>query len=159
MLSRLFKTKPSTIRFSKSKKRSFTLVELLVVIAVVGLISVLAIVASNAARIKARDAKRMTDIKQITIALELVMAFDNSYPNSGGTVCLSTCMSGSPPAWCSGLKVQMFNIPNDPLPNQRCYLYNSDGSNFRVAAQFESASNSNLAQNDGGLYSDRKSVV
>ncbi len=153
MLSRLLKIKPPAIRFSKSEKRSFTLVELLVTIAAIGLLAALAIVAVNPARIKARDATRMQNIKALTNALELTFAFDNSYPNSGGTICLSTCMSGSPPAWCTGLLAQMSSIPNDPLPNQQCYLYNSDGANFRVAATFESASNSFLAQNDGGLYS------
>jgi hypothetical protein len=47
---------------------------------------------------------------------------------------------------------QIPNLPNDPLPNQYCYQYNSDGSNFRIAAQLESPGNANIAQNDGGLY-------
>ena len=155
MSLKLLKTKPSAIRFSKSKKRSFTLVELLVVIAIVGVLAALAIAALNGAIVKGRDTRRMSDIKQITNALELALSFDNSYPIPDGntTVCLSVCAVASPPAWCAGLLAQMSSIPNDPLPNQQCYLYNSDGANFRVAAKFEASSNSTLAQNDGGLYS------
>jgi len=132
--------------------RSFTLIELLIVIAVIGLLAAMAVAALNTARVKSRDSRRAADIHQITTALELSFNFNDSYPNSGATVCLSTCMSGSPPAWCSALLTQMLNIPNDPLPNQQCYLYNSDGSNFRVAAKLESSSNYDLAQSDGGLY-------
>jgi len=136
-------------------RRSFTLIELLVVIAIVGVLAALAIAALNGAIVRGRDTRRMSDIKQITNALELALSFDNSYPIPDGntTVCLSVCAVASPPAWCAGLLAQMSHIPNDPLPNQQCYLYNSDGANFRVAATFEASSNSFLAQNDGGLYS------
>ena len=136
-------------------RRSFTLIELLVVIAIVGVLAAFAIAALNGTIIKGRDTRRMSDIKQITNALELALSFDNSYPIPDGntTVCLSVCAVASPPAWCAGLLAQMSHIPNDPLPNQQCYLYNSDGANFRVAATFEASSNSFLAQNDGGLYS------
>jgi len=48
----------------------------------------------------------------------------------------------------------MSSIPNDPLPNQQCYLYNSDGKDFRVAATFEASSNDTIAQSDGGLYDE-----
>ena len=138
-----------------NRRASFTLVELLVIIAIVGLLSALIIIAVNQALIKGRDARRMGDIKQITNALELALSFDNSYPIPTGniTVCLSVCAVVSPPAWCTGLLAQMSSIPNDPLPNQQCYLYNSDGANFRVAAKFEASSNDIMAQNDGGLYS------
>ena len=135
-------------------KRSFTLIELLVVIAIIGLLAALAIASLNNARIKTRDATRMQNIKALVNAMELAFAFNDSYPNSGGTVNLSVvCMAASPPAWCSTLLTQMLKIPDDPLPSQQHYIYNSDGANFRVAATFEASSNSTLAQNDGGLYS------
>ena len=53
------------------KQRGFTLIELLVVIAIIGLLSTLAVVALNNARMKSRDAKRVSDVKQIQTALEL----------------------------------------------------------------------------------------
>ena len=93
----------------------------------------------------------MADIKQITTALELAFAFNDSYPIPTGntTACLSACTSSN---WCADLVTQMSNIPNDPLPTQQCYLYNSDGTNFRVAAKLESISNYDKAQNDSGFY-------
>lgn len=61
-------------------KKGFTLVELLVVIVIIGLLSTLAIVALNSARAKARDAKRVSDVKQIQTALELFFNEHNGYP-------------------------------------------------------------------------------
>jgi len=59
------------------KNKGFTLVELLVVIAIIGLLSTLAFVSLNNARAKARDAKRVSDVRQIQSALEL---FYNNQP-------------------------------------------------------------------------------
>ena len=63
--------------------KGFTLIELLVVIAVIGLLSTLAVVAFNGARMGARDAVRAQDIN--TIKKALVMYLNDSptgYPLS-----------------------------------------------------------------------------
>jgi prepilin-type N-terminal cleavage/methylation domain-containing protein len=61
-------------------KRGFTFIELLVVIAIIGILT--AIVTSNFAtsKSKARDAKRVSDIAQIQLALEMVFDKCNAYP-------------------------------------------------------------------------------
>jgi general secretion pathway protein G len=61
-------------------KKGFTLVELLVVIAIIGLLSTLAVVSFGSAREKARDARRISDIRQIQTALELYFADQGVYP-------------------------------------------------------------------------------
>lgn len=52
-------------------KKGFTLVELLVVIAIIGLLSTIAFISLNRARAKARDAKRLSDVRGLQSALEL----------------------------------------------------------------------------------------
>jgi len=55
-------------------RQGFTLIELLVVIAIIGLLSTLAVVSLNSARAKARDAKRVSDVKQISTLVEMEAA-------------------------------------------------------------------------------------
>jgi len=64
--------KSNSLFFKKSsKKKGFTLIELLVVIAIVSLMSSIVFASLNSARGKARDAKRMSDLRSISLALEL----------------------------------------------------------------------------------------
>ena len=64
----------------KKTKKGFTLVELLVVIAIIGILAAIGITALSTARLKARDAKRVADLKQIQGALELYFNDKGSYP-------------------------------------------------------------------------------
>ncbi len=66
----------------KKSSRGFTLIELLVVISIIGLLASVGLVALNSALMKARDARRIADINQITKALELYYSNNNHYPTS-----------------------------------------------------------------------------
>jgi len=65
-----------------TNKKGFTLIELLVVVAIIGLLATLSIVALNNARARARDAKRVADVKQVQTALELYYNDNGAYPAS-----------------------------------------------------------------------------
>ena len=58
-------------KFPSKASRGFTLIELLVVIAIIGILSSVVLASLNSARTKARDTRRVSDMKQIQIALEL----------------------------------------------------------------------------------------
>lgn len=64
-----------------TKKKAFTLIELLVVIAIIGILATLAVVSLQSARARARDSKRVADVKQMQTALELYFNDNNSYPS------------------------------------------------------------------------------
>jgi type II secretion system protein G len=59
----------------------FTLIELLVVISIIGLLASVVLASLNTARAKARDARRISDMKQISLALELYYDANGSYPS------------------------------------------------------------------------------
>ena len=62
-------------------KKGFTLIELLVVIAIISMLSAIVLSSVNSARIQARDAKRLADIHQLQVALELYYNDHNgTYP-------------------------------------------------------------------------------
>lgn len=67
--------------------KGFTLIELLVLIAIIGLLSSIVLASLNTARMKARDAKRFADIKQIQMALELYYDKCGVYPTSDNDGC------------------------------------------------------------------------
>ncbi len=52
-------------------RRGFTLIELLVVISIIGVLASVVLASLNSARAKARDARRINDVRQIKLALEL----------------------------------------------------------------------------------------
>lgn len=59
--------------------KGFTLIEVLVVIIIIGILTTVSIVALNSSRVKARDSRRLSDIKQLQTALELYNADEFNY--------------------------------------------------------------------------------
>jgi len=68
-------------------KKAFTLIELLVVIAIIGLLASIVLVSVNKATAKARDAKRLSDMRTILTALELYYDEYGQYPNISADAC------------------------------------------------------------------------
>lgn len=62
--------------------RGFTLLELLVVIAIIGLLSSVVLASISDVRMKARDSQRLSDIKQIQLALEMFFDEYGYYPDN-----------------------------------------------------------------------------
>ena len=101
-----------------TSKTGFTLIELLVVVAIIGLLTSIVLAALNISRIRARDARRITDMKQIKLGFDL-------YLNEGG---------GYPPSsvWVPGQLVSCTSaftrVPNDPAVPLYQYTYAATGT-------------------------------
>lgn len=65
----------------QNKRSGFTLIEMLVVVAIVGLLSSVVVVGVGGARQKARDAKRVADVRQIQTWFESNYNNATGYPN------------------------------------------------------------------------------
>lgn len=125
-------------------KKGFTLIELLIVIAIIGLLSTLAVVALGNARTKSRDTKRLNDIKQIQNALEIYFNDRSAYPNSGvvdlllgssSTDCLDITGFTDKES-CSGNTYFMKDVPVDPLGSP--YIYSGGVTTYTLRTVLES---------------------
>lgn len=126
----------------KKSSRGFTLIELLVVIAIIGILSSVVLASLNTARQKSRDARRIADIKQLQLALELYFDSKATYPSSTSQLV---------PTYISIL-------PKDPL-SSAAYTYVGVGpgavatcSSYHLMATLEQAGHTALgadADNDG----------
>ena len=122
-----------------NKKRGFTLIELLVVVAIISLLASIVFASLSTARAKGRDARRMEDLHQIAIALELYFDDNGYYPSDlytllspTGKYISSANIIRDPSASnnSSNLNLLAVAIPQDPLgadggicrPNY-CYTY------------------------------------
>ncbi len=135
----------------KNKKRGFTLVELMVVIAIITFLASIVVSALNASRSKARDAERKQDMIQVRNALELYYSVNKSYPSTGGNF-YSTSVNVPGPGTCSDFNgsgtytrtgangyipnlaptyISILPIDPRPLSTGNCYLYRSDGVNYK----------------------------
>jgi len=108
---------------NKNRNKGFTLIELLVVIAVIGLLASIVLVSLGSVRKKARDSRRLSDMKQIQLALELYYDDHNEYPeenSSNGSWEHSTEDGGD---FIDFLKDQgyMGKVPVDPINSGSTY--------------------------------------
>ena len=126
------------MRKNLNAKRSFTLMELLIVIAIIGVLGALIIPTINQARAKARDARRLQDLRTFQTVLELYYNDNQHYPiwEAGGgfqdQAASSTIAAALVPDYLSSL-------PKDPLIKKYVYYYKSDstGSLYKGIAYLE----------------------
>ena len=123
-------------------KSAFTLIELLVVISIIALLSTLSVVSLNNARQKARDTRRVADIKQIQTALEMyaINRTDGLYPVTSSAnikgLCLDDSSSVGFVSVCAG-SVFMRKVPSNPTPSGTDYIYNSTGTSYTLTYWLE----------------------
>jgi len=99
------------------KQKGFTLVELLVVVGIIGILSTIATISFNSAQAKARDAKRVTDIKTVQAGLEYYSNEVGGYPASLATgMALGT--AGSLSTGGGFAAIPSGNIHINPVPGQ-----------------------------------------
>ncbi len=117
--------------------KGFTLIELLVVIAIIGFLSAVAVSNYMEARKKARDAKRVGDIKALREALEIYRQSQNPplYP----IVIPNPCQE-----WKEGNTTIMPEVPGDPAgnpcntTNKYWYTNLNNRKGYQMAACMES---------------------
>lgn len=98
----------------KNNRKGFTLIEMLVVVAIIGLLASVVVVGVGGARQKARDTKRVADLRQIQTYLEA------NYKNGAYPAAISSVSS----------------LPKDPSTS-KSYSYCTDSETYTIGAKLE----------------------
>lgn len=105
----------------RNKQLGFTLIELLVVISIIGLLSSVALVGLNSARVKARNAQRLSEYKKLAEALMLYQQDVGSYPITSTWVCIAPygtpCYNGA-----IGFQPSFAQTQNDLVSSLSAYM-------------------------------------
>jgi len=108
------------------RKNAFTLAELVIVIGIIGVLTVLVFGSIVSSRSKGRDVRRITDMKEIQLALAVY--FDNNRVYPLDTAALSTLVS----------QRYMPAIPKDPQTNTDYeYMTSNSGRNYCLGVKLE----------------------
>lgn len=138
-------------------KKGFTLIELILVVSIIGVLATIIIIQLGSARLRARDARRTGDLKQMGTALELFYADQNNYPIANNlTLGLDNARCLNKTGWnapgCAD--PYMGIVPKDVQNN--AYIYNSDGSTYTIAGELEGSTGNlpagPIIQSPSGLH-------
>lgn len=126
----------------KYKQKAFTLIELMLVLAIIGLLASVILLALTQTRIKGRDSKRVQDVKNLIKGMELYFSENNTYPKYGTAdtaYLLSTALTGAVPPLAPNYTA---SIPQDPLtgtagvqPYQ--YIWGNGGKDYGINVYYE----------------------
>lgn len=140
-----------------TNKKGFTLIELLIVVAIIGLLATLAIIGLTTAQQRARDTKRVADVKSIVSALELYWNETAAYPllNNASGPDINTW-----PELNTALSAYINQLPTEPYhqdaSKSATYFYTyimdtSTSNGYYVGSRLENANHQALSQDiDGG---------
>lgn len=126
-------------------QKGFTLIELLVVVAIIGILATLGTVSLSGARAKARDAKRLSDVKQLSTGMEVLAALDEIKNITCATESTLSCTNlGTTVLWNNFVDPSNIATPCKTGVTGTCQYGLKPGSttdNYEICFKMESKSN------------------
>jgi prepilin-type N-terminal cleavage/methylation domain-containing protein len=139
-------------------KMGFTIIELLVVVAIIGILASVVLALFNRPKADSRDARRESDMKQIQNALALYISTNGVYPSSASTPPCATPITINGSSDCLSVALvearSISQVPVDPqgvgacpsIPPTApgtgyCYISNAVGNDYAIYYHKESSTN------------------
>ncbi|MEK7628474.1 MAG: type II secretion system protein [Patescibacteria group bacterium] len=110
------------------RTRGFSIIELLVVVAIIALLASLGFASFNIARTKARDARRVQDMKELQKALAQYIVNTGVFPIAVSSTTLTGTDSVSTALIAAETIPVISKDPLYPNPSQSYYTYRSDAN-------------------------------
>ncbi len=134
--------------YTLNPTRGFTLIEVLTVVAIIGLLASIILVGLGSFRARARDARRIADLRSTQNALELYYTKFSLYPADNAWSSLQSDTINA--------NIGVNKLAQDPLTgrsgyDQYAYDVSSDRQSYVVRAQLEDTNNPALAESFHGF--------
>lgn len=132
-----------------TQRKGFTLIEILIVVAIIAILASVVLVGLGPTQQAGRDARRISDLSEVQNGLELYYNECGYYPGSAeaSTPCGSFAQISTWAALTASLEgttaIDISNVPNDPTAGHN-YQYgtNNTGSTYVLEATLENPNNS-----------------
>ncbi len=137
-----------------STRKGFTIIELLVVVAIIVILTGIVITNLSQSQLKSRDGKRVSDLSQLQLALDLYFDRCNQYPQLGSNFLMDTTANNGCP---SGIEFSLFlgKIPTPPKAGDYIYAVNNitTPTDYILRAQLEGNNHATRDDIDGQINS------
>lgn len=133
----------------RSTRFGFTLIEILIVVAIIAILASVVLIGLGPTQQSGRDAKRLSDLREVQTGLELFYAKCGFYPGSySGGACVNQPTTGS--GWTdltaalTSAPIGVTQVPNDPSGGTATYYYSQEGngSSYVLGAMMENSAGS-----------------
>ena len=135
-------------------RKGFTLIEILIVVAIIGILASVVVVGLGPAQKRGRDSRRVSDLRSVQNALELYYGKNGQYPTVG------VGSWGEFATVLTGAQIGTNQIPKDPT-SSRDYVYRVDaaGTTYVLGAQLEDTTGNIMQSSYTGALPDTGTTV
>lgn len=117
----------------KKSQRGFTLIEILIVVAIIAILASVVLVGLGPTQAQGRDARRISDLREVQTGLELYYNKNGVYPTASTWADMTAALTQG--------NIGVSQIPVDPSGNQKYSYENTAGaSDYVIGAQLETNS-------------------
>lgn len=149
----------------RQTQAGFTLIELIVVMAIIGVLAAITVGSFSSSQLRGRDSRRKSDLSQIARALETYYNDRGVYPTDttageivgcGTTALPTTCAWGQPfqqrATGATTDTIYMVTLPSDPKAPNAAYFYDAAANqrSYQLYARLENTEDNGVPKDGSG---------